>query len=74
MIVIARILFKDKEAGILRAKGDTWEVSDKRGAVLISGFVCFEKAEFTQDVQPKAKNNPKANSGKRGLGRGKNTE
>jgi hypothetical protein len=39
MIVIARTVFKDKEANVLRAKGDTWEVSDERGKVLISRFV-----------------------------------
>jgi len=66
MIVIARTVFKDKEANVLRAKGDTWEVSDERGKVLISRFVCFEAPESTNDVQPKAQNNPPQDSSKRG--------
>lgn len=72
MIVIARMVFQDKEANVLRARGDTWEVSDERGKVLISRFVCFEASESTKDVQPKAQNNPTQDSGKRGRGGRKN--
>jgi len=68
MIVIARMVFKDKEADLLRAKGDTWEVSNERGKLLISRFVCFEVPESTNDVQPKTQNNPTQDSGKRGRG------
>lgn len=68
MKVIARTVFKDKEANVLRTKGDTWEVSDERGKVLIGRFVCFEAPESTNDVPPKGENNPAPDSNKRRRG------
>lgn len=70
MKVIARLVFKDREANVLRKQGEVFEVSEERAKVLISRNVAFESP--IEDVPPKGANSPTKQNNNRGRGRGKN--
>lgn len=70
MKVIARLIFKDREANVLRWQGEVFEVSEERAKVLISRNVAFEAP--IEDVPPKGENSPTKQNNNRGRGRGKN--